>query len=232
MKCKYFEIHIDDFLNAQLSDNDLSDFELHMLNCKDCAEKLRVEEGLISGLKKLPVEPASEDFDQRVFAEVRRQYSPATQNKHGYRFAAGFATAAIASLAIWFVSSVYILDPLVEQPEIVFIEMNESQTVRLMFESPADIQQVHLSIGLPENMQLDGYPGQRELSWQTSLLKGQNVLALPIMAIGKGQGELFAQLSYGDKTKTFKVVLKTTINEAQLYQLNEAKLIQLWRLMT
>jgi hypothetical protein len=94
-----------------------------------------------------------------------------------------------------------------------------------MFDSFEDIQQVNLSIDLPENMDLNGYPGHKTLSWQTSLQKGQNVLALPIMAVSHGQGELLARLSYGEKVKIFRLVLKTSINETQQYQLNEIKTI-------
>ena len=62
-------------------------------------------------------------------------------------------------------------------------------------------------------MELDGYPGRRELAWQTSLKKGQNILDLPIMAIGVGQGELLAQLNYDGTVKILRVVLKTIADE-------------------
>lgn len=220
MKCVDINRHIEDYLDKQLSSDNTVAFEQHISSCTECAEKVKSAESLLSGLRNLSVPEPTANFEQRVFAEVRRQHRAHHQQHHGFRFATGFATAAVASLAIWFVSSVYIPGPLVEEPQMVSVAMNESQTVRLMFDSHADIEKVTLSIGLPDNMQLAGYPGRSELTWQTDLQKGQNILALPIEAIGYGQGELLAKLSYGDKVKIFRVVLKTKVDEVQLYQLN------------
>ena len=51
------------------------------------------------------------------------------------------------------------------------------------------------------------------MTWQTSLKKGQNILDLPVMAIGVGQGELLAQLNYDGTVKILRVVLKTIADE-------------------
>lgn len=214
MKCEDINEYIDGFIDKRLIPDDLLSFERHVLACAECAEKLESAEALLSGLRNLPVEKPSAGFRQRVFAEVRRQHSDNHQKMHGFRFAAGFATAAVASLAIWFVSSVYVPDVQVEQPQMISVSMSESRTVSLLFDSQTDIQLVSLSIDLPANFELDGYPGRRELSWNTSLKKGQNILALPIMATGYGQGKLLAKLSYGEKIQEFSVVLRTDVDGA------------------
>ncbi|MFC1589279.1 anti-sigma factor family protein [Pseudomonadota bacterium] len=219
MNCIDIHIHIDDWLDDQLSQQDRLVFDQHVSNCADCAARLENARSLMLGLQNIPVPPPSANFEKRVFAEVRRQH----KESHHFRFAAGFATAATASLAIWFASSVMVPEAVIEQPRMISVAMNEAQTVRLMFESQNDIEQVQLSVGLPDNMELDGYPGRRQLAWQTSLKKGENILALPIMAIDQGQGELVAELSYGDKVKTFRVVLKTSVDGVMQYQLDEIR---------
>ena len=223
MKCIDIDRHIDEFLNKQLVSGDLLAFEQHISICSECAKNIDASKALLSGLPKLPVPQPSADFKQRVFSEVRRQHKDDYQQQHRFRFLTGFATAAVASLAIWLVSSIYIPDTLIEQPQTISISMNEAQIVQLVFDSQSDIQQVNLSINLPDNMQLDGYPGRSELSWQTSLLKGQNILALPIIATGYGQGELHAELNYGDRVEIFRVLLKTTVDGVLRYQLDEYK---------
>ena len=219
MNCTDINNHIDDWLDGQLSEHDRLAFDQHVMGCADCASKLENARSLLTGLRNISVPQPSANFEKRVFAEVRRQH----KESHGFKFAAGFATAATASLAIWFASSVMLPNAIIEQPRMISVAMNESQTVRLMFESQNDIEQVQLSVGLPNNMELDGYPGQKELAWQTSLKKGENILALPIMAVGQGQGELVAELSYGDKVKTFRVVLKTAVDGVMQYQLEEVR---------
>lgn len=223
MKCTDIEIHIGDYLGRQLNSQEQLAFEQHVSDCVECSGKLEIDKSLLSGLQDLPIPEPSSSFQQRVFSEVRRQHKVSHQHNHGYKFTTGFATAAVAGLAIWFVSSVYVLDTQIEQPQMISLAMNQTQTVRLVLDSHKDIDQVKLSIDLPDNMQLDGYPGRRVVAWQTNLQKGQNILALPIMAVEQGQGELFAQLSYGDTVKTFSVVLKTTIDGVKRYQLNEVK---------
>jgi len=219
MNCTNININIDEWLDGQLSQHDRSAFEQHVSVCADCAVKLENAKALMSGLQNISVPQPSANFEKRVFAEVRRQH----KEDHRYKFATGFATAITASLAIWFASSVLMPNTLIENPQMISVAMNGTQTVRLMFDSQKDIQEVKLSVGLPDNMELDGYPGRRELAWQTSLKKGENVLALPIMAIEQGQGELVAKLSYGDKVKTFRVVLKTSIDGVLRYQLDEVR---------
>jgi hypothetical protein len=186
-----------------------------LLSAVNVPKKLKIARSLYSGLRNLTVEQPAPDFRQRVFAEVRRQHADKPGPSHGFRFAAGFATAALAGMAIWFVSSVYIPESMIEQPQMISVSVNKAQTVRLVFDSQTDIQLVNLSIDLPENVELDGYPGRKELSWNTSLKKGPNILALPILAIGQGQGELLAHLSYGDKSKEFRIVLKTVAEDSQ-----------------
>ena len=223
MQCSDINRHIQQFLDKQLDAENLLAFEQHISTCYECAKNLDFSKNLLSDLPNLSVPQPSENFKQRAFAEVRRQHKDNHKQHHGFRFMTGFATAAVASLAIWLVSSVYIPDTSIEQPQTISISMNEAHIVRLVFDSQADFQQVNLSINLPDNMQLDGYPGRSELSWQTSLLKGQNVLHLPIMATGFGQGELLAELNYGDKVKKFRVLLKTTVDGLLRYQLDEYK---------
>lgn len=217
MNCTDINNYIEDYLDDQLMQQDRLAFERHVNSCASCESKLERTKTMMLGLKDLAIPESTVNFEQRVFTEVRRQH----KENHSYKFATGFTTAIAASLAIWFSSTVFLADPSTEPPGAISVAINEVQTVRLMFDSQDDIQQVSLSIGLPENMELDGYPGRKEISWQTSLKKGQNILALPVMAVEYGQGELIATLSYGDKVKTIRVALKSAADDVLLYQLSE-----------
>lgn len=223
MNCTDINTQMDDFLDGRLGATAATEFKRHVADCKQCAAQLRKMEALQDGLRRLPVEEPSAGLEQRLFGEVRRHYR---EERHSW-FGAGFATAMAASLAIWFASTVFFPDMPGQVPrsqqQTIALALHEQQTVRLLFEAQSDIQQVSLSIGLPANMELSGYPGRKQLSWQTSLKKGQNVLALPIMAVDQGEGELVAELNYGDKTRTFRVVLKTTADGAMQYRLQEIK---------
>ncbi|GMR01622.1 MAG: hypothetical protein BMS9Abin19_1028 [Gammaproteobacteria bacterium] len=222
MKCTDIQKYLDDYLDDAMSLGEQKAVEEHIKHCVSCKQALEAHKTVRQALRSLPVDEASPDFEANVFAAVRSHYG--THSRHsGNRFIAGFATAMAASLALWFASTVYIPQFDEAAPQVVNLAMNQARTVKLVFEAPMDLAEVTLSVELPENVELEGYAGQKQLVWQTNLNKGQNILALPVIAIGNGQGELVAQLSYGDKTKRFHIVLKTTSDGALIYQINKLK---------
>jgi len=222
MNCTDINTHKDDFLDGNMASAEKQAFEAHLADCENCAEMMKGMNLMLSNLKDLSVPDPSPDFEARVFAEVRRQHpkQQVTKKKARHHFVAGFTTAMAAGFALWFVSTLFIVQQQsLDTPGVMSVALNEAQTVRLLFDAPKDLDAVTLKIDLPANVQLAGYTGQSQLSWQTSLKKGQNVLALPIMAIDKGTGEMIAQLSYGDKVKTFRLVLKTADNGVMNYEI-------------
>ena len=226
MNCTDLQTKIDDYLDGELSPEMQKAFTSHIDRCVSCQQSFEQIKALSHALKTLPVVEASPDFEARVFGEVRRQHAGRSDAVHfGNRFTTGFATAMAAGLALWFVSTVFFPQLDVKQPHAITVSLDQVRTVRLMFEAPADLDHVTLSVILPQNIELDGFAGQKQLVWQTSLKKGENILALPVTAIADGQGELIAELNYGEKTKQFRVVLKTVNNGALLYQLKKLKTV-------
>ena len=214
MNCNDFTIQLDNYLDADPA-ADLSALQQHVDNCEHCQQTLSEACAIREALAELPFEPASSGFEQRVLAEVRRQH----KDSHKHHFIAGFGTAMAASLALWFASTLFIPGTSTQPTESINVAMHSISTVKLMFEVPNELADVTLSVKLPANVELQGYPGQQQLSWKTSLKKGQNVLALPVLAIEAGSGEMVAQLTYGNKTKSLRILLKSTDNGAYQYQL-------------
>jgi len=215
MNCTEINTQLDEYLDGDLAELEKQLVEEHLANCKDCQNSLGEIRAMRRALSELPVAEPDELFEKRVFQEVRRRHADNAK----YKFTAGFMTAMAASLALWFASTVFIQQVPVDQPQIVMVALNDAHTVRLMFDAPKAIDQVTMSIGLPGHVELDGYPGNKELVWQTRLKKGQNILALPIRAVAMGEGELVAYLSYGDRKKKFRVILKTAGNGVTNYQI-------------
>ena len=222
MKCKDVQTYMDDYLDDVMSLGEQKAVEAHIKHCASCQQEMQNHKTIRQALHSLPVEKASPNFEAKVFAAVRSQ-NEKHSGQTGNRFVAGFATAMVASLALWFASTVYTPQFDEDAPNTVNLALNQTRTVTLVFDAPSDLAEVTLSVELPDNIELEGYAGHKQLVWQTSLNKGQNILALPVIAIGNGQGELVAQLRYGDKTKQFHIVLKTTSDGALIYQINQLK---------
>lgn len=227
MKCTDIQKYLDDYLDDEMSLGEQKVVESHLEQCASCQQEIEDYRSLRQALHSLPVEQASPDFEENVFAEVRKHYGSHSGRHFDKRFVAGFGTAMVASLALWFTSTLYSPQFDEQNPQsgaqVVTLALHQTRTVKLVFEAPTDLAEVTLTLDLPENVELEGYSGEKQLVWQTNLNKGQNILALPVMAIGDGQGELLAQLNYGDKTQQFRVVLKTASDGALIYQINTLK---------
>jgi len=226
MKCTDIQKYLDDYLDDAMPADEQKSVDAHIEHCSSCQQALQQYQNIRQALRSLPVEEASPNFEANVFAAVRSQHGTAS-NHSDNRFFAGFTTALVASLALWFASTVYTpqFDGEITEnlAQVIKLEMNQTHIVKLVFDAPTELAEVTLRVELPENFELEGYTGQKQLVWQTKLNKGQNILALPVIATGDGQGELVAQLSYGDKTKQFYIVLKTAHDGALIYQINKFK---------
>jgi len=138
----------------------------------------------------------------------------------------GFGSAAAAALAVWVVVGMFPgelpdtdnapgqvvasadpVDTVTEQPALS-IALNTQQTVRLAFASSESLQGAKITIRLPENVALVGYPGRRQLSWKTDLKKGDNLLSLPIIATQVARSELIANIEYAGRVKTLTLNLE------------------------
>ncbi len=216
MNCKEIQKELDDYVDNDLLQRETQEIHMHISNCPVCKQHIEDALEIREALKSLPVALPSDGFEARVFEQVRRQNA----GRNRKRFISGFSTAIAASLFLWVLNFTVFSPqlPVGEPTEIAFVT-NDVRSVRLLFNAPEDIQQVTLNIELPANFEINGYPGRSQLNWKTSLKKGENVLTLPINAIRKGEGELIAQLSYGDKQKIYKIKLKTTDNGVMTYQI-------------
>jgi hypothetical protein len=90
----------------------------------------------------------------------------------------------------------------------VTLTIDRPETVRLMFTSAKPLKAATLSLALPENVELVGYGHRHELSWQTDLREGGNLMQLPLIARGATEEELVASLSHGGSSKTFRLKIE------------------------
>lgn len=217
MNCNDINTQLDDYLDDQLDASTRLSFNAHVKQCGHCQQQLARAQLILDELKQQPVPAASRQFRQRAFAAVRQHHGKPTATV----FAAGFASAIAASFMLWFTSTLLFTAPELPQTKSspISIAMHEIRTVRLMIDAEADISQARLSIDLPDNMRIEGYPQESRLAWQTDLSQGQNVLSLPLKAIDPGEGELVARVSYGESSREFRFAIKTSDDGALIYQL-------------
>ncbi len=74
-----------------------------------------------------------------------------------------------------------------------------------MFASKFALEAASLTVSLPDGIELAGFPGQREITWQTSLVEGRNLLPLGLVALTPVGGEVLARLEHDSRDRTFRL---------------------------
>jgi hypothetical protein len=241
MNCTDIQKGIDDFLDGELNPAQQAGFDAHLQDCASCRKQVAEERQRLVLLQSMPVPEPSPDFADRVIRAARqseeRRHSEEHLRHRRYGFVAGFGSALAAGFALWLVVGVLPQTPesvspsqlAVQQtvpgqqqvaqhqdqapgiPELT-IALHESRDVTLAFNSVKVLNGATISIELPENVAIVGYPGRRTLEWQTDLDAGKNILRLPVVATGIAgadmkNSQLVARVKHGDKVTTYRINL-------------------------
>lgn len=164
------------------------------------------EQELLEMLQEYPAPDADPGFYDRAL--VRAVHKGSRRQRHRWMLA-GFGSAIAAGLAIWAIAAMLMTTPQLPdaEPAIpgVTIAMEQERTVRLVFSSAQALDSAMLTVSLPEGIELAGFPGQREITWATSLKEGKNLLPLTLIALTPAGGELLARLEHKDRNRTFRL---------------------------
>lgn len=216
MNCTQFERMLDDYLDGELSTIQLSHCQAHLNECEHCRHSYTQANKLINALKEIPVPAAKDGYEKRVLSFLDNK-SKEKKQQHNW-FIAGFGSAVAASFALWLVLAPVSVTTNTETMTTVSLPVQQPQTVDLVFNLQNDLTDATLTIELPENVIIAGYENKRQLSWTTSLKKGTNRLALPLIAKNYFDGILVARLSKKGKTKSFSVHLNSSLPSSGLFE--------------
>jgi len=164
------------------------------------------EQELLDLLKEYPAPEAGPGFYDRAL--IRAVHKGSRQQRNRWLLA-GFGSAIAAGLAIFVITTMFMTTPQLPEAEPsipgVTIAMEQERTVRLVFSSAEALESATLTVSLPDGIELAGFPGQREITWETSLKEGKNLLPLTLVALTPTGGELLARLEHKDRNRTFRL---------------------------
>ncbi len=232
MNCTEFNNNLTHGSDQELDVSEQAAFDTHRASCAACQAVYDSEMCMLESLRAMPVATPPAGFADRVlantFKDAANRNVSQQQNHHLQGFVVGFGSAAAAALAMWVVVGMSpdalptvdnvagrsapeqtVASAEAKQPSLS-IALNAQQTIKLAFASGEALKGAKITIHLPENVALVGYPGRRQLSWETNLKKGDNLLSLPIMATQVASGELVADIEYAGQVKTLKLNLETS----------------------
>src|SRR5437899_3188642 len=203
MECSEFALRLDDLLDGRLHALGRKSIEEHLGRCPDCRNRHEHAVAVLESVRKLTPPAAHPGFIDQALSRATRPVAGAARPK--WRPVLGIALAA--SLVLGVALGVF----LATQPEpvqAVALTIDRPETVRLMFNSAKPLKADTLSLALPENVELVGYGGRRELSWETDLREGGNLMQLPLVVRGVTKDDLVASLSHGGSSKTFRLKIE------------------------
>jgi Putative zinc-finger len=201
MECRDFAPRVDDGLDGRLSAADEQSMQAHRDACPRCAHAYGLAAELRVALRTLPAPALRPGFAERALAKATAV--PEDALRFGRRAVASMALAASLVLGVGLAAILFALRP--QALPTVVLAAQQPESVRLVFSAARPLSGATLSLSLPENVELVGYGGRRELSWKTDLSAGSNVLRLPLVVRGPAGGELVARVARGASSTTFRL---------------------------
>lgn len=171
----------------------------------------RQDQEILELLKDYPMPAADAGFYDQALVRATHEGSRRQRNKW---MLTGFGAAIAATIAAWMIGGMLLNDPQLPSADApipgVTMALAEPRTVNLVFASTTALDTATLTVSLPDGIELEGFPGQREISWETSLREGKNLLPLKLVALTPAGGELLARLEHKDRDRTFRLRVDVT----------------------
>ena len=166
----------------------------------------RQEQELLELLKDYPMPEATAGFYDQALIRATHEGSRRQRNRW---LITGFGSAVAAGLVLWLIGGLFLTAPNLPTLDAsipgIAMTIEEPRTVNLVFASAAALDSATLTVTLPEGIELAGFPGQREIAWQTSLVEGKNLLPLELVALTPAGGEVLARLEHNNRSRTFRL---------------------------
>jgi anti-sigma factor RsiW len=207
MTCKLIAEQVDDFLDGELAETERLAVETHVTSCASC-EALVVEARKLQDMLRDYGESTMPTMDAAFFdRSIARAAHEGTKRQRSKWIMTGFGGAVAAATALWIVSSVFLTTPDITEPSIpsVTMTLEQPRTLNLVFASAVALENATMTVLLPEGVEVEGFAGQREITWMTSLDEGRNILPLTLIATSPVGGEILATLRHEDDDKTFRL---------------------------
>lgn len=213
MNCEKALEYRDDYLDGYLSQEEKLSVRKHLHSCRHCHAAFKRDEELLQALRDLPMPAPSPGFVDRAFQQAKMPV-----RGYIYRRLAPFLSAAIAAcLIVWITAGLQFNGdhrPTAAQAPEVLIKINEQKIVNVVVNAPRDLHNAQVTIQLPRQVEMVGFPGSNEIEWKTDLRKGKNLLSLPLVAKSLGNVELVTRINHENKSKLLKLEMKIHDNHA------------------
>ena len=230
LDCTQVRPRVDELLQGELAPGEIAACERHMANCAACATALAEAEALQIALLSMPVPDLRPGFAAEALAVARRRAGAgrAEEAKPGHTAdiarlprrrglrpgswwgaLAGAMAAGILLVALWGLPGGPQLEPESGAAAPDFrVALYEPREITIAIETEQALPGARVTVRVDGGIGLVGFGDTRELSWQTDLEPGTNVLGLPVLAHSLEEGRLSALVEHDARSQTIELTVQ------------------------
>jgi hypothetical protein len=162
-------------------------------------------------LRDFPVAEPDAGFYEQALVRATHE---GTRRQRNRWLLTGFGSALAAGIVLWLIGGFFLTAPDLPEAEApipgVAMTLEMPRTINLVFASKTALDGAKLTVMLPDGIELAGFPGQREITWNTSLVEGRNLLPLELIALTPTGGEVLARLEHDNRGRTFRLHIEVS----------------------
>ncbi len=219
MNCEKIQNLLNDYIDDTLPVLHAEVVKNHCHTCGDCARQLKGLRIQKESLSSLPIAPASDGFEKRVFVRAieNAAITKKIHSKPGNFYK--FATAAmLTALVLWLG---LFNDTKTGEDDLYLVTVgDEVRTIKVAIDSEQALDAVNMRVELSDNLELKGYGNKKQIHWTTHLNEGVNVISLPIVGIAQGEGDITTRIHLNGKEKVMHIKTEYKLPDSVLYQGN------------
>jgi len=211
MKCHKVKAQIDEMIAGSLPERKTSEVITHLECCQTCRVYLEKRQAMLSVLTRFPSHLVDTQTELARLKQSHRVWWPTSQSTWAFSaLAAGFAVFMIFWLAPF--------NPPEEDAMAwgVIAYQGETKTISFLFNSHHEIDNVRFSVTVPPSIELKGYAGKQQLTWRGKLIKGDNLLSIPIIAKGPAQSGISMSIEHENTRKFVNLMVEVRNRSGQL----------------
>ncbi|MEN8141646.1 MAG: zf-HC2 domain-containing protein [Thermodesulfobacteriota bacterium] len=204
MSCHEIRSELDEYLDRDLPGGRQGEIAQHLAGCASCRQELARSKALREELRTMVYEPPSASLMRESMASAMKRGRRRERRIFVAKLSAMAAAIALL-LSISLASTSFFSKGGGAEADLT-ISLHEQKTVSLLVDAREAMAAAEITIDLPSQLSLAGFPEQRRVSWRSDLQAGKNILKLPLVATSEGQGTISTRIDHNDRQKVMHLL--------------------------
>lgn len=211
MNCDYIADNMAKIVYGRLPDTEMASCRRHLSSCPECTDAVRGAEALAL-LRNCGPRSVPEGLFDKLSTALQEPSQPQVTARPRFWAGTGIGSALAASLFMFAMTIGWIGPSVVESEHVAdfAVAVSEPRIMNVAIEADRPLQGASISILLSGDIELEGFSGERELTWITDLEEGVNRLQLPVIALDPSGGKMIVRLDHPDTQQVYVVNVDTS----------------------